>query len=89
LSVPQDISVIGYADTYLAVNVSPKLTTMHVDSARMGQAAVQLLKMCIDHPQAARMTLTIHPALIERNSVATPRINPLLTFPIPKEDNQP
>ena len=89
LLVPQDISVIGYDDTYLAVNVSPKLTTMHVDSVAMGQAAVQLLKMRIEHPQAARMTLTIHTTLVERNSVASPRINPLLTFPQPKEENQP
>ena len=43
LSVPQDISMIGYDDTYLAVNVSPKLTSMRVDSVAMGQAAVQLL----------------------------------------------
>jgi hypothetical protein len=49
---------------------------------------VQLLKMRIEHPQAARMTLTIHTTLIERNSVAAPRINLQLTFPLSKEENQ-
>jgi LacI family transcriptional regulator len=73
LRVPQDISIVGYDDTYLAVNVSPKLTTMHVDTAAMGRAAVHLLQLRIENPATARMTLTIHPVLVERASVAEPR----------------
>jgi LacI family transcriptional regulator len=68
--VPQDLSVIGYDDTYLAVKAAPPLTTMHVDIVSMGRAAVQMLDFRLDNPNAARMTLTIHPTLIERESVA-------------------
>lgn len=68
--IPQDLSVIGYDDIYLAQNGSPPLTTMHVDTIAMGRAAVQLLSFRLDNPDSARMTLTIHPRLIERDSVA-------------------
>jgi len=72
LRIPEDISIIGYDDTYLAVNTSPMLTTMRVDTVAMGRAAVHLLQLRIETPATARMTLTIHPELIERNSVACP-----------------
>lgn len=68
--VPADISVVGYDDTYLAINTHPTLTTMHVDTLAMGRAAVHLLALRSENPESARMTLTIHPTLVERESVA-------------------
>jgi LacI family transcriptional regulator len=68
--VPEDISVIGYDDVDFASNAKPPLTTMHVDTVAMGRAAVQLLMNRIEYPDAARMTLTVHPILTERQSVA-------------------
>jgi len=47
----------------------PALTTMHVDTVAMGRAAVHLLSLRLENPEAARMTLTIHPTLLERQSV--------------------
>ena len=73
LNVPQDISVIGYDDTHLAAGVSPSLTTMHVDTIAMGQGAVHLVSMRMHKPEAARMTLVIHPTLVERQSVSAQR----------------
>lgn len=73
LKVPQDISVIGYDNTHLATSVSPALTTMHVDTIAMGQGAVHLVSMRMHKPEAARMTLVIHPTLVERQSVSAPR----------------
>jgi DNA-binding LacI/PurR family transcriptional regulator len=70
--VPGDLSVVGYDDTYLAVNTSPKLTTVRVDTVAMGRAAVHLLQLRIENQGTARMTLTIHPVLVERDSVAAP-----------------
>jgi len=67
--VPDDISVVGFDDTYLAANTHPTLTTMHVDTTAMGRAAVQLLSMRLGNPETARMTLTIHPTLVLRESV--------------------
>jgi len=68
--VPEEISIIGYDDTYIASNTHPMLTTMHVDTLAMGRAAVDLLAMRLQNPESARMTLLIHPILIERESVA-------------------
>jgi len=68
--VPDDVSVIGYDDTYLAANTHPGLTTMHVDTVAMGHAAVQLLSIRITNPESARMTLIIHPTLVKRESVS-------------------
>ena len=68
--VPADISIIGYDDTYLATNTHPTLTTMHVDTLAMGRAAVHLLALRSENPKSARMSLTIHPTLVERESVA-------------------
>ena len=75
--VPGDISVIGYDDTYIAANTHPELTTMRVDTVAMGRAAVQLLSLRIMNPELARMTLTIHTTLVERESVSRALRTPL------------
>jgi LacI family transcriptional regulator len=68
--VPEDISIIGYDDTYIAANTHPALTTMHVDTLAMGRAAVHLLSLRLENPESARMTLMVHPTLVERESVS-------------------
>jgi len=78
--IPEDISIIGYDDTYIAANTRPALTTMHVDTVAMGRAAVRLLALRLETPDASRMTLTIHPTLVERESTGVaPK------FPVEKE----
>ncbi len=69
--VPADISIIGYDDTYIALNTHPALTTMRVDTVAMGRAAVHLLSLRIENPDSAHMSLIIHTTLIERDSVTT------------------
>ncbi len=73
LRVPDDLSVVGYDDTYLASVAHPPITTMRVDTVALGRAAVHLLSLRAGHPYAARMTLTIHPTLVERESVSAPK----------------
>jgi DNA-binding LacI/PurR family transcriptional regulator len=73
--VPEDISIIGYDDTYIATNTHPALTTMHVDTVAMGRAAVHLLSFRLDNPESARMTMTVHPWLMERESVCNAPTN--------------
>jgi LacI family transcriptional regulator, galactose operon repressor len=68
--VPKDISIIGYDDTYIAVNTRPALTTLRVDTLAMGRAAVHLLSLRMENPESARMSLTIHTSLVERESVS-------------------
>ena len=67
-NVPGDLSVIGYDDTSLAANATPPLTTMHVDTIAMGRAAVHLMALRMEQPDAARATVVIHPTLVERGS---------------------
>ena len=75
-TIPNDLSIIGYDDTFLATSISPALTTMRVDTLVMGRAAIHLLALRIEKPDAARLTLTIHPTLIERESTI-PTLNTL------------
>ncbi len=73
LRVPDDISIVGYDDTVLATTVSPTLTTMQVDTIAMGQGAAHLVSMRMQRPNTKRVTLVVHPTLIERESVSVPR----------------
>ncbi len=73
LRVPEDLSIIGYDDTYIAQHTHPALTTIHVDTLAMGRAAVHLLSLRKENPELSRMTLVIHHKLIERESVSTAR----------------
>jgi LacI family transcriptional regulator len=74
--IPEDLSIIGYDDTYIAANTHPSLTTMHVDTVAMGRAAMQLLALRMDQRDSARMTLIIHPWLVERASTGVARSHP-------------
>jgi LacI family transcriptional regulator len=69
-SVPDDLSIMGYDDTYLATSISPNLTTMRVDTQAMGRAAVHLLALRMEKPDAVRATFMIHPELVVRESTA-------------------
>lgn len=67
--IPEDLAVIGYDDIHQAATTIPSLSTMRVDTASMGWAAVNLLLMRLEQPDAARMTLVIHPTLVKRDSI--------------------
>lgn len=68
--VPQQVSVIGFDDIYLAESVKPSLTTMRIYKQSMGKLAVQLLLNQASQADAGFVTSIFRPTLIERNSVA-------------------
>lgn len=68
--VPQDVSVIGFDDIYLAESVVPALTTMRINKQSMGRMAVQMLVNQIFQTEGDFVTSVFRPTLIERNSVA-------------------
>ena len=41
---------------------------MHVDTIAMGRAAVHLMALRMEQPDAARATVVIHPTLVERGT---------------------
>lgn len=71
LSVPEDISVIGYNNTHTSAYYPPPLTTVHQSKKRFGREALMLLLDRIAHKEEAqtRKTLEYYPELIERASV--------------------
>lgn len=70
LSVPGDISVIGFDDIDLAAAVSPALTTIRVPRTEMGEAAVDRLFEKCRSPQSYILKSEICTTLVERESVA-------------------
>lgn len=71
ISVPQQVSIIGFDDIYLAESVKPALTTMRIYKQSMGKLSVQLLLNQAAQPDAGLVTSIVSPALIERNSVVS------------------
>jgi DNA-binding LacI/PurR family transcriptional regulator len=68
--VPQDISIVGFDDIYLAESVIPTLTTMRINKQSMGRLAVQLLINHVSVPNGGLVTSLFQPILVVRNSVA-------------------
>lgn len=68
LSVPADLSVVGFDDSPLIAFTDPPLTTVRQPVQAMGHAAVSALVSEINGTPASRTELTFHPELIVRGS---------------------
>jgi DNA-binding LacI/PurR family transcriptional regulator len=72
LNIPDDLSVLGFADLAFASMVTPTLTTMRQDPRQIGQRAARLMLQSIadkrSDPQS--QTISIKPQLVERESTA-------------------
>lgn len=69
LSIPQDISIIGYDDIQIAQYLSPPLSTLHQPKHRLGRAAVETLLSRIKNPTQDYQTILLEPELILRESI--------------------
>lgn len=67
LSVPGDVSVIGFDDIFAASLMTPKVTTIKQDRNKIGETAVNLLLNSINGQKIDRVL--IEPELIIRESV--------------------
>lgn len=69
LSVPEDISVIGFDNIDRCEEANPPLTSVHVPKLEMGQEAVRLLLARIADPKRSTIFLQLDASLAVRESV--------------------
>jgi len=67
--VGEDLSIVGFDDILMAESVIPSLTTMLIDKTVMGRMSVQILLNREEDTKSGRITVVVHPRLVERNSV--------------------
>lgn len=70
LSVPGDVSIVGFDNIDLAAEISPALTTVHVHKSWMGALGVQALIERVRHPDKPQTTVVVSADLVIRESVA-------------------
>jgi LacI family transcriptional regulator len=66
--IPDDLSLVGFDDIDLAQEISPTLTTVHVDKVLMGVLAVRHLRDRAESPGRPALTTTLGTHLIIRES---------------------
>jgi LacI family transcriptional regulator len=77
LSVPGDLSVVGFDDSLLAATSSPQLTTVRQPFAEMGQVAHRLLTDQMEGREPNSLRVELATTLIVRESTAPPpRVTP-------------
>ena len=70
LSIPADLSVVGYDDLRIAQWAGPALTTIHVPLVAMAEQAVRLVMRLGDEPELAFSRIDIDTTLVVRGSTA-------------------
>lgn len=73
LSVPGDLSVVGFDDSLYASASSPQLTTVRQPFVQMGEVAYQLLSDQMDGRDSAAFRVELAATLVIRESTAPPR----------------
>jgi LacI family transcriptional regulator len=72
LTVPDDLSVVGFDDSEQSGLVTPALTTVRQPLAEMGRMAVSLLLRLLDHQRVEAMNIELATRLVVRESTAAP-----------------
>jgi LacI family transcriptional regulator len=72
LSVPEDLSVVGFDDTFQAEIVMPTLTSVRQPLAEMGRMGVSLLLRILDGQRIEALRLELSTTLVVRESTAPP-----------------
>ena len=71
ISIPDQVSVVGFDDIDLASIIAPSLTTMAVDKPGMGRLALTLLLHQLEVGKECGTTTLMKPRLVERATVRT------------------
>lgn len=70
LSIPRDLSMIGFDDIDFAVLTKPALTTVNLPRNELGRRAVEMLLKVLDSPQEEGVEIRIPTNLVIRDSTA-------------------
>lgn len=73
LSVPRDLSVVGFDDVPDSARSTPPLTTVRQELHEMGASAMRMLLALIDGQELASPHVRLPVSLVERGSTAPPR----------------
>lgn len=73
LSIPGDISVVGFDDIAFAALSEPPLTTVCSPRVEIGRRVVEALVTMIEHPEQQGVEVSLPTHLITRDSTAPPR----------------
>ena len=71
LSIPQDVSIIGFDNIPYSEISSPRLTTIDQCTYDMGSLSTRMLVESIEDPANPHYSVTLEPTLIERDSIRT------------------
>lgn len=74
LSIPRDISLVGFDDIAFAELMEPPLTTVCLSRVELGQRTVEALMQNIENPREQGREVRIPTYLIKRGSTAPPRV---------------
>jgi LacI family repressor for deo operon, udp, cdd, tsx, nupC, and nupG len=73
ISVPADLSVIGFDDIVLASLSYPTLTTISLSRQSLGRRAVEALLATLNHPESTGVALPVPTSLVIRESTGLAR----------------
>ena len=73
VSVPGELSLVGFDDIQLAALMQPPLTTVRQDKTGLGNAAADAITRMVDVADAAPAVVTLPVELVIRASTAAPR----------------
>ncbi|MDO5547172.1 MAG: LacI family DNA-binding transcriptional regulator [Eubacteriales bacterium] len=71
--IPEDISIIGFDDSYISSISNPPLTTVHSPQPALGRAAVNRIQEILDTGDVNIIRSSLFASLVIRNSTAPPR----------------
>jgi LacI family transcriptional regulator len=89
LKIPNDLSLIGFNDVFATRYMTPPLTTVGFDAAKIGELGTQLVLKEIETSDETRQptVLTVKPTLIVRGSTGPPAPREF-SMGIPDEDEE-
>lgn len=72
LSVPEDVSIVGFDDIAFAALSNPPLTTVCLPRVELGRKAVEALIATVEHPDQQGVEINVPTYLVLRDSTAPP-----------------